>query len=46
MRERLSHEGKLTISDILLMFLNIPDRVCLFNGFISANLKLVETPIW
>lgn len=44
-RKRESHENKLTISNILLMFLDIPDRVCLLYGFICAHLKLVKSPI-
>ena len=38
--------NKLTVSYVLLMFLNVPDCVCLFDGFIRANFKLVKTPVW
>ena len=37
---------KLTISNVLLMFLDVPDCVRLFDGLIRANFKLVKAPVW
>ena len=41
-----TRDKQLTVCYILLMLLNIPDSVCLFDGLVCAYFKLTESPVW
>ena len=41
-----TRDKQLTVRNILLMLLNIPDSVCLFDGLVCAYFKLTESPVW
>ena len=41
-----TRDKQLTVCYILLMLLNIPDSVCLFDRLVCAYFKLTESPVW